>query len=484
MPAYAPAPLTPTAPHPQLLQALDELVSRMPPDMQRADGEVHVPAIGGDRENFERAVRGVEHTLAQSPPWPLIRAIQAQIQRLTDALRSPPAEFIVTIQMGHELRVLVRAVHERVRASRVDWPVHVVGHDLLTSLAKCSAANLGRAVHDLWVASDSTYLNPEQHFISAVRAAYGDEEPSTWAFLKEHETSEVKAAVNGVAADIVKGRRPWPESYRAAAAAIVYALAHKGEPAASTDRAAFDVLRGGLARDVALNFPTERTRWPLLRAAAFEVGHIDATWRVVVMRHVDHAADVGPCWTRPEHPSLFRPPAALFGGKAGFARARKTILRWFLESRRTLGLDGLDALFVCPVRTDDPDVEAIVGAWSEQDREGVAQQLKMNITIHKDALGLGTGNKIDVAARPSWERMRVSDNGGQVFVDGVPHRLIGSYDGPFLTKLIAAKGEPLKGTALERSIGERPDRIYPRLPPVVRDLVDRPGQGRSGWRLR
>jgi len=78
----------------------------------------------------------------------------------------------------------------------------------------------------------------------------------------------------------------------------------------------------------------------------------------------------------------------------------------------------------------------------------------------------------------------VSDDGATVNLDGKNHRLNGEKDAPFLRALLAERGKAIKADVLERTIGERPARIYRRLPVQIQRLIDKPGRGQTGYILR
>ena len=204
----------------------------------------------------------------------------------------------------------------------------------------------------------------------------------------------MKIAVNEVADKIVAETCPVPGSSVEAATLVAQALEaalRRGgrvpaRGAISPDAALAFLLRGALAQQVGERFPAERTRWPLLRAMAFEVGHIDADWRVVIMRHRDIGPDVGPAWTHRVAPAAFRYPDALFGGADRVRAGEKAMLRWFDGARSDLGVGPLDALFVCPVRTDETYGDSIWNAWTANDHLGLGVQMTYNLEVHRAAL--------------------------------------------------------------------------------------------------
>ena len=87
---------------------------------------------------------------------------------------------------------------------------------------------------------------------------------------------------------------------------------------------------------------------------------------------------------------------------------------------------------------------------------------------------------------PAWSRLILHEsNAGDVAeLDGQTYRLTGQYDLPFLRELRDAKGSLVLGGAIKRTIGERPDRIFDRLATALQNMIDRPGQGRAGYRMK
>jgi len=89
---------------------------------------------------------------------------------------------------------------------------------------------------------------------------------------------------------------------------------------------------------------------------------------------------------------------------------------------------------------------------------------------------------------PAWERLQIvkSDTGDDIArLDGREHRLTGGNDAIFLERLQQKRGVSILGTTLETDIGERPSRIYERLPAPIRRIIDKPGQrtGKNGYRM-
>lgn len=90
---------------------------------------------------------------------------------------------------------------------------------------------------------------------------------------------------------------------------------------------------------------------------------------------------------------------------------------------------------------------------------------------------------------PAWERLEIvkSDTGNDIArLDGKEHRLTGANDASLLELLQTKRGEAVLGTTLETDLGERPARIYDRLPARIRRIIDKPGQrtGKKGYRMR
>jgi hypothetical protein len=86
------------------------------------------------------------------------------------------------------------------------------------------------------------------------------------------------------------------------------------------------------------------------------------------------------------------------------------------------------------------------------------------------------------------ERLQIirSDTGDDLArLDGEEYRLTGANDAVFLEELQKRKGKPILAQSLERACGERPSRIYGRLPRPIQRTIDKPGlrTGKKGYRM-
>lgn len=70
-----------------------------------------------------------------------------------------------------------------------------------------------------------------------------------------------------------------------------------------------------------------------------------------------------------------------------------------------------------------------------------------------------------------------------VKVNGKPFRLRGGNDSKLLRLLLKKRGKAVKADIIERTIGERPARIFERLPKPVQELIQKPGRGQTGYIL-
>jgi len=122
------------------------------------------------------------------------------------------------------------------------------------------------------------------------------------------------------------------------------------------------------------------------------------------------------------------------------------------------------------------------------DLEDVVRMLKARSgdasTSVASAASPGRGGEGDLLR--SWERLVMREDRGFAVAefDGKSHRLRGTQDGEFLRRLIDAEGIPVTAYVLEAQLGKRPDRILRSLPPEIRELIDAPGRGQTGYRLR
>lgn len=78
-------------------------------------------------------------------------------------------------------------------------------------------------------------------------------------------------------------------------------------------------------------------------------------------------------------------------------------------------------------------------------------------------------------------KVKVSADGSTVTVDGVTERLQGQRDGEFIRLLVKEPGAAIKADALECALGERPSRIYKRLPKIIAEHISKPGRGQTGY---
>jgi hypothetical protein len=458
---------------PRLIQALDELARWLPPDLDRDDGTVVIPAQGGTRDAFDALVRGVEATLGRSPRWPLLSCISEMVRMLRAALERTSDPIKIDVTYGYQIRVLIRSAHMQEGRRRDVWHLPRLDHDLWAALASRSEPERALVISLLASAANPQYLDPVPKLIEAVRVGRGAADPVSWGFLKEHPEDRVSQAGVAVATEIFMGRRELPWSNVQLADALSCLICSD-----SSDRRDAAYWLRDLIRDRVTHAHTsELTRWPLLRCMEFCVGTIDEHHQVVLLRHQDVGTDRGPSPLPSANPAFLTPPGALFGTDAIRRRQKRAIDTWFASARNELGATALDAVFVLPLGNGQRQRGAPAELTVDEVR-ALDHQVVMNVSVHAGALGVGRL----VSPRPSWKRLRVS--GGQVFLDGVAHRLDGAYTAAFLQKLIEAKGDAVKGTYLATVIGYRPDRIFPLLPTEVQELVDRPPRGRSGWRLK
>jgi len=91
------------------------------------------------------------------------------------------------------------------------------------------------------------------------------------------------------------------------------------------------------------------------------------------------------------------------------------------------------------------------------------------------------GAKLKKPRRPA--QVKVSGDGKTLHVDGVPYRISGGHCAEFLRALLKKRGHPVTSTSLVK-LGVRADREYRKLPAKVRDLIDKPGRGQTGYILR
>lgn len=112
------------------------------------------------------------------------------------------------------------------------------------------------------------------------------------------------------------------------------------------------------------------------------------------------------------------------------------------------------------------------------------QELKARLIDHAM-----TCASVDPKLKPAYERLAIqkSDTGDDIaLLDGEPHRLTGANDATFIQILQQKQGVPILANTLESQCGERPARIYERLPKPIQDIIDKPGQrtGKKGYRMR
>jgi len=105
----------------------------------------------------------------------------------------------------------------------------------------------------------------------------------------------------------------------------------------------------------------------------------------------------------------------------------------------------------------------------------------------RQARGAAGGRK-SKPVQPAWERLQIirSDTGDDLArLDGEEYRLTGANDAVFLEELQKRKGKPILAQSLERACGERPSRIYGRLPRPIQRTIDKPGlrTGKKGYRM-
>lgn len=88
---------------------------------------------------------------------------------------------------------------------------------------------------------------------------------------------------------------------------------------------------------------------------------------------------------------------------------------------------------------------------------------------------------------PAWERLKIKvSNGGDdmAILDGQSYRLTGSRTVDFLRLLQDARGELIQGQSIMDITGERPDRTYERLPHAIKQIISKPGKGKTGYSMR
>lgn len=84
-----------------------------------------------------------------------------------------------------------------------------------------------------------------------------------------------------------------------------------------------------------------------------------------------------------------------------------------------------------------------------------------------------------------WRRLQLTEGqGGDLAeLDGETLRLTGQNDLPFLQALQEQQGGIIKAQVLEDGLGERPSRIWSRLPPELQAIVEKPLRGGTGYRM-
>lgn len=87
--------------------------------------------------------------------------------------------------------------------------------------------------------------------------------------------------------------------------------------------------------------------------------------------------------------------------------------------------------------------------------------------------------------KPAWQRLKITEQTGGddlAELDGRSHRIT-SKAAKFLRSLQAKRGNMILGATLKDACGDRADRIFNSLPPELQAIVERPGKGKSGYRM-
>ena len=86
---------------------------------------------------------------------------------------------------------------------------------------------------------------------------------------------------------------------------------------------------------------------------------------------------------------------------------------------------------------------------------------------------------------PVWQRLQIKkQRGGDdlAMLDGKAYRLQGAT-ADFLTALQEAAGDMVLGTSLETACGKRANEIYDLLPDDLKQIIDKPGKRKRGYRM-
>ena len=137
----------------------------------------------------------------------------------------------------------------------------------------------------------------------------------------------------------------------------------------------------------------------------------------------------------------------------------------------------------------DPDPLHRLRQWIHETRPKVLDHVD-----HGSAVGEGkrnggeNGGKKPKQRGPAWSQLEIikSDTGNDLArLDGKDHRLTGANDASFLEVVKEKHGTPILAKNLESTCGERPARIYDRLPKAIQRIIDKPGRGtgKKGYRM-
>lgn len=88
---------------------------------------------------------------------------------------------------------------------------------------------------------------------------------------------------------------------------------------------------------------------------------------------------------------------------------------------------------------------------------------------------------------PVWDRLRIVQNAqgdGVVWLDGKDYRVPSDAALKLLKALQDRKGDAVLGRILGDTIDDRPDHVWDKLPKPLQRIIEKPGRGRKGYRLK